>query len=183
MDKCKHRYSLSSHSCDVLIFRCRKCGESASRKTSKEERKKIIKDGREFLKSVKGSIHWIYHQFRDRFMEKDGRTFKCFGYDLMVKVRRWVKKHPSIQIVSTDCRAFMGAMLVLIPHESKYQYFGTTAIFIDQDSSRAPTEFFLYPYHTADLVKALHKIQTWEKKKRPKQPKSFAETLQFNTGK
>lgn len=179
MDKCNHRYRLSAHSCAVLIFRCRKCGENASRATTKEEKKEIIKEFNASLRSTKDSIHWISHQYRKKFMERDRCTYKYFGYNLMQRVEKWVKNYPSIQVVPVDCGYFMGAILVLIPHENKYEYFGTTAIFIEQDDSKPPAEFFLYPSSTKWLMEALRKIQTWEKKKRPKPPKSFVETLRL----
>lgn len=150
---------------------------------------KVLLDGRLdiFIKPPHRNIHRVYHNFVKKFTTniKFSKTeYKYSGHEFMVKFERWAKNYPNdIQIVRCDDKLFMGARLYLIDHKSKSEFMGTTVIYANQITD--PTTFFLYPYHTKDLINALVHVKKLHKqyipitKKAQKELNSILKTIKY----
>jgi hypothetical protein len=104
------------------------------------------------------NIHKVYHSFCKKFKENGDPQgmYLSKGYSLMIAVQKWAKNYPNdIKIVGIDDSFHAGSDLVLIEHKTNTDYFGITAVVIPQCSGENPIEFFMYPNHQKDLIKAL----------------------------
>ena len=117
----------------------------------------------------KSHVHTVWHEFSRRFKTKDGFKYKKKGYDLMVAVERWQKRHlKDVRIVGVDDSYFASSYLVLVEHKTARQYMGTTVVVVPQCTGEDPLEFFLYPSHRKGLIEALLGIRAaaWPIEKR-----------------
>lgn len=156
MNSHKHKFKVAAWCGDQVTFSC-SCGEKRERKMDREERRRApslrLRPRRE------DDVHHVWHDFMRRFMEKDG-GWRYGGYDLMERAGRWAEKFPDdVRIVRCDDASHAGSDLVLIEHRAKNDYMGTTAVFIPQCAGGSPAQFFLYPDHLDDLLRALREIQ------------------------
>ena len=132
-------------------------------------------------------LHKVWHKFTDMLEDNDRYTkpaqvfshFKTFkngktktitrygreldftklvGYELMCEVRKYMQKNKEIQMVAVDDDHHAGSQLLLIPHERKDYFMGTTVMFIPQCTSTQNT-FFLYTDALDELIKKLQEIQ------------------------
>ncbi len=161
MMKHKHRFRYSGHNVKEIHFRC-KCGERKSREATDKEKKRIKDDWDKFEKRS-AQMHRIAWDFDKRF--KTGPdTWKKTGFELMSAVGKWAQKHPTVIETSCDDYCAAGATLVMIPHETRGEYWGTTVYFLQQFGP--PAEFFFYPGNHEEVLSALNKI-----KRRFREPK------------
>jgi len=134
--------------------------------------------------SQPGGIHYIWHQFLDHMKKKfytlvpgikkdltqSKRKYKetdfskVKGYEAMCHVARFANKHPEVKIVGVDDNWHASSDLVLIPHESADEYWGTSVVYLSQCSPDTNC-FFLYPEHLDMLIEELLKIQQKQKEK------------------
>lgn len=156
----KHSYKLAySSSCGNSVkaaFKC-KCGDLKEKELSKKEKFALKRVDNQY-----GNIHKVFHDFLKKFANFGGvpTVFKSKGADLSDAVEVWAKKYPNdVRMVRCDDSFHSTSDLVLIEHKSKNYYMGTTAVYIPQCSGEDPIEFFLYPSHTNQLIKALQEIK------------------------
>jgi hypothetical protein len=175
---CKHRFRFTSysgrgrggrkfkykvlkktvHAVSVALtfgFRCDKCGEAVERKATPKERalheKRVDWQG-------KPSVHKTWYEFQRHFKKDDAYRFT--GYDLMVRVEKWARKHPhEVRCLSIDDSAFASSTLLLVEHRHTREYMGTTAVVIPQCTGEKPIEFFMYPSHRDEIIAALVSIR------------------------
>lgn len=186
--QCNHKYKVSSFSgCTVhaksrihnpgtknayqcapltLGERCDKCGDRQDRAATAKERLKYHKYRLECDRHSK-AIHKLWHKFMDEFIDFDQpieKRWKYRGYDMMERVAKFAKKHPEVKITGCDDSYHAGSDIVLVPHidslakDKRDRYWGTTVIVIPQCDGQYPCEFFLYPGHKKDLLKALRDL-------------------------
>ena len=101
-----------------------------------------------------------------KYFYKNGKELdftKLVGYDVMCEVRKYIKKNPQIKMVAVDDEHHSGSQLLLIPHERKDYFMGTTMMFIPQCTSTQNT-FFLYPNAVDELIEELKEIQKKQNK-------------------
>lgn len=133
-----------------VTLECTECGFYKEREATREEAK-FLRPSFGFKQAT--SVHKVAHEYDRRFKGLS-------GYELIVKVERWAKKYPDdVRLVSVDDSHFAGSLLVLIEHRTKTQYMGTSAIIIPQCTGEAPIQFFLYPGHRRELMRALASIE------------------------
>ncbi len=136
-------------------FRCDKCGETVERKATPKERalheKRVDWNG-------KPNVHKVWHEFQRRFKKDD--VYRSIGFDLMVRVEKWAKKHPrEVRCLHIDDSYFANSLLLLVEHRHARGYMGTTAVVIPQCTGEKPIEFFLYPGDRDALIVALKSIR------------------------
>ena len=115
------------------------------------------------------NVHFVWHRFCKYFEDSKSDEFpppyKWKGYALMCKIRKFVKKYPQdIRILRCDDDYHAGSILVTILHRSKYDFMGTTVIFVPQCTGESPIRFFLYPGHDTDMIKELTRITKIQKR-------------------
>jgi len=142
----------------VVTFQC-DCGFSQCQSATPSETrayKQYDKASHEYSKS----LHSIYHNFARKFMLGDmTQIFKVGGYALMCRVEKWAEKFPTVKCIHCDDSVHAGSLMVLIPHETKEEYWGTTVVFIPQCTGEPPTSLFLYPNHHHNLISELINIR------------------------
>lgn len=180
-----HKFVVAWYQGDTVAFRC-SCKEERSRKMTKEELHHLKDDGTT-LTSIrvprKFDVHYVWHKFVKAFKkeidiqwneytskDKNGKdkkvrfrtsnlVYKWSGFELAKRIEKWAKRWPNdIKIVGCDDAYHAGSDLVLIEHKAPVNYMGTTVLYIPQCTSEQPIEFFLYPYHRKELVRALQYI-------------------------
>lgn len=136
------------------------------------------------------AIHKVWHQFTDelakkynkparlcvgskklkngklKFIYKNDKELdlsKLTGYDVMTDIRNYIMKHKEIKMVAVDDDVFSGSQLLLIPHETKNKFMGTTVMFVPQCTT-TQNVFFLYPDAVDNLIKELREIQKRQNK-------------------
>lgn len=154
--ECEHEFKPSAYSGSP------KCGKENERPMTKKELKKWVKRCKEQDRRCK---EWnkLWHKFSNKL--SDHVTFKYKGYDLMERVERFAKKHPTVKIAHVDDSYFSSSYIAFFPHERKDEYWGTTALLIPQCSGEPATAFFLYPGHVDGLIEVLQEIQKNQKAK------------------
>lgn len=163
--KCKHTYKTLAVTGLDITFKCNKCGHVRSRNLTNEESDLYKKETSSSWKNV-AHIHTLYHDYVDNVLNS-----KAIGYELMVKSEKWAARHPEVQIVRCDDAVHAGSSMVLIPHQSEFQYHGVSVVYIPQCTGEKPVQFFLYPDHRYALTTALLAVARMESKTRKKQPK------------
>ena len=153
----KHNYKTMYSTVDEIYVVC-ECGEAKKHKPTPAEIKEIKTETKRMFAAAEHSIHGVWYKFVEKFMTPNG-GFKYNGYDFMKCIERFVKKVPEIEILRCDDSAQASSYLVLIPHQTKAEFHGTTVVYIPQCTSEPPTSFFLYPNHTKNLIKKLQKIE------------------------
>jgi len=163
--ECEHEFKPSAYSGSwkkgTIWEKCSKCGkENNERPMTKKELKKWVKMCKEQDRKCK---EWnkLWHTFSNKLSS----PFKYKGYDLMERVERFAKKHPTVKIAHVDDSYFSSSYIAFFPHECKDEYWGTTALLIPQCSGEPATAFFLYPGHVDGLIKVLQEIQKNQKAK------------------
>jgi hypothetical protein len=91
--------------------------------------------------------------------------WKYSGYKMMKQIEKFAKKHPDVILLSCDDSYNAGSMIVLIPHRSKEEYWGTTVVSIPQCTGEPPLEMFLYPGHAMEIERALHIVNQESRQK------------------
>lgn len=153
--KHRHHFRHAWYSGKEIGFRCR-CGEEKRRPTTDKEKREIAESwGKREKRS--GAMHRISWDFSKRFKTADRQGWKKEGYELMAAVEKWAAKHPTVIVTGCDDYCYAGARLVLIPHERRGEYWGTTVYFLQQFGP--PAEFFLYPGHLDGMLSALKKLK------------------------
>ena len=153
-----HRWQFAWHSGTgkktTICFRCTidGCRESQERRVKPAEAR--------FLGRDQSKIHVVFHDFVRRFIKKDEK-FRWTGYDLILRVERWAKRWPNdVRIVGCDDSVFSGSDLVLIEHQDKREYMGTSVVYIPQNGVLIePAQFFLYPSAGKHLINMLRDIR------------------------
>ena len=151
----KHKFIWAGHRGDlkhngVLIYRCRECREEKVLPMTKEDWDRIGFDQED--------VHKVWHDFCKKFKNDAGWEYQ--EAELQSAVETWAKDYPDdVRIAGCDDTYFMSSDLVLIEHQSKNKYMGTTVVYIPQRGE--PAEFFLYPGHRDWLDKAL--VGIWRK--------------------
>jgi len=156
MKDCLNQFAYSGYSGSVknghLFYRCR-CG------CSREKTLPMTRADEKVLRISQPDVHRVWHEFCRKFGANIG--WKSRGAELQDAVEEWAEKYPEdVQIVGCDDNHFMSSILVLIEHQAKDRYMGTSVIFIPQNEDD-PSDFFLYPGHRGALEKALATI--WRK--------------------
>lgn len=127
--------------------------------------KKVHKTWHEFCDYMSKWYYEYYYPLRydkkSNKCVKSKRRLKAFssknmqGYKTMVRVERYVEKHPEIQIVKCDDSVFSSSMIVLVPHPTM----GISFIYIPQNNTYIQGELFLYPDHSEELIEKLTKMR------------------------
>jgi hypothetical protein len=160
--KCKWRRA--SHSLSTLFFMCSfpGCFKQMTKETTPEE-KKLIKA----MFNKNDDIHRVWHNFQKHFIDRpegEPKSFKWKGYELSQKIERWAQKYPEdVHICAIDDSHFMSSDLVLIEHKSKKSWMGVSAVLVCQNNDPV-VQFFLYPGHVENVMKALAKVTVKAKK-------------------
>ena len=94
---------------------------------------------------------------------KDFDITQMKGYKAITRIEKFIKKNKQIIPVMCDDSGHATSYFYLIPHKTKKEYWGTTALFVPQCSSEQNV-FFLYPENLDELIKELQKLQKTEKK-------------------
>jgi hypothetical protein len=145
----------------TLGFRCSRCGENVAREATPGERKFY---GPRVAWERRPNTHTVWHEFMKRFKTKDGSGYLWKGYDFMGRVQKWARRYPKdVRITSIDDSYFAGSILVLVEHKTPRSYMGTTVVVVPQCSGESPLEFFMYPGHRRELLKALRAIHVASK--------------------
>jgi len=145
----KHRMELSSYSGNELSFRCWECREEMTRPPTKPEAQWIDGMFRNMFYRMK--IHVLYHRFAKLYIGENGEL-KVKGWALMKKARLFVRNHPECLLTTCDDNLHCSSSILLIPHESETEFWGTTAVIIPQCGE--PTIVFFYPRCMTDLLNA-----------------------------
>ena len=156
--KHRHRWQLQSYGGWEVSFRC-SCGETKSRRMTKAEYDWQVNSTRKWgvlRKSKEGDIHYIFHKFLSQLCDEYLKP-KFSGYDLMQRMARFACRYPTCKILTCDDSSHSGSYILLIPHENKTEYWGTTLIITPQFGQ--PTAIFLYPGHLDEMLKALQATQ------------------------
>lgn len=164
LTKCKHAFKKHSYNFKKMTFCCTKCNTLKSRKTTEKE-KQII--DREWHRREKRAavMHKDWWDFVDKFGANDNCTkWKKRGYKLMTEVRDFAKTHRSIKTVTCDDASHATSELVLIPHKTRSEYWGTSIVVIPQCTGEDPTVFFLYPENLENLRNTLSSIHSQARK-------------------
>ena len=146
------------------------------RPVSARERKNIYRYMKLEEKETK-ILHGDWHNFSKTFRpwnKKKGEQWIDKGYSLMLKVEKWLKKHPRCYQISCDDNAFASSMLVFVPHYTPRGWMGITVVFIPQCTGEDPTPFFLYPSHAknfAEMLQMFSKLMKCRGKAYPPSPK------------
>ncbi len=92
--------------------------------------------------------------FREDGTIKEFDVTKLVGYEAMIRIEKYVKKHPEIRLVTMDDDVFSTSYIVLIPHPTM----GITMIIIPQCTT-VQNVAFLYPMNAHDLIEEIAKMQ------------------------
>lgn len=145
-----------------FFFIC-KCGWRLDRKATPKETAAVLKEAREFLHNSR-EMHRLGRLYQKQFLD-DHQEFKLTGYPLMQKLERFAMAHPEVTLLRCDDSWHAGSSIMLIPHETKTEYWGTTVVVAPQCKGK-PEEIFLYPIHAMALHKALTTIVNKQRKKK-----------------
>lgn len=152
----KHNYKLLSYSGREVSYRC-SCGNEYSRSTTKQEAKDISAS---ILRSIspprEHNVHFVWHRVQ-RAIDRLGNSANNSNLHSIFK--RFSRQYPKdVVICRCDDSMHMGSQLVLIHHQCKYGFMGTS-VFILTQAERTPMKFFLYPGHSQQLIKELSKTK------------------------
>lgn len=186
--KCKTCKTFTSNQTSMsgaaVTYVCSKCRGLFVRPITVKERAKFMAEVLP-LRDPAHNVHHVFHEFSHKFSPyvPTGETYKDWkgkvcprmeekwkwtGYDLMERVAQWAKKYPKfVTITRCDDDYHSGSNLVLIEHRKlsgKDRYMGTSVIYIPQCNGDKPTRLFLYPSHHDELIRALGKTRTRNKK-------------------
>lgn len=96
------------------------------------------------------AITWRYRNYNEYELSK-----RLCGYDVMMKIRKYVKRYlPQIKIINCDDAMHAGSDILLIPHPKH----GITVMYIPQISG-IQNQFFLYDGHYDMLMTELMKMK------------------------
>ncbi|MDP3771072.1 MAG: hypothetical protein Q8R16_02120 [bacterium] len=136
----------------IILKRCR-CGERRERNANAAEaavlRQQQQRDEQRMREMFRPS-----REFDRRFRTKDGSKWRYTGYDLMVRVERWAKRHPDrVKIVGCDDNHHASSILCVIERSTAAYWMGLDVVVIPQHGG-TPQEFFLYP-NAADALETM----------------------------
>jgi len=172
MNKCKHNWHVSSYTgvsaksklrkkCWPQIWhKCSKCESDTQRNMTDEEVEHYREKQKKQLKEI-DDLHKLWHKFSRQFKIDDNK-WKLGGWKFIKAAEKFTEKNPEVVITRCDDACFTGSVLVLIPHATEKRIMGITVVVIPQNSGY-PTEIFLYPHHTKDLISALIKMPKGKK--------------------
>lgn len=89
---------------------------------------------------------------------------KIHGWTAICWACEFIKNNPKVINCPVDDNSHASSDLLLIPHEDKNEYWGTTVMFIPQCNNEQGV-FFLYPPDLSNLIKELQKIEKRQKEK------------------
>lgn len=168
----KHRWKLVSLSKNEGTWKC-SCGEHRNRKwTPHEQKQHVIPHIDEMFNPLpQKNVHRFWHPFAKWL---NGLCERKSSYDVMQAIEGYAKRKPEsgIMITDVDDDAFASSNLVIMPHQSDYEYMGASVIFVPQCTGEKPIKFFMYPSHVDGLMRVLKKLQKLAKKKRKKKSRS-----------
>lgn len=97
------------------------------------------------------NIHYDWHHIPKYDPEKG-------GYAYSKELKTWAADKPRVRWFGVDDAAFMSAIIFLIPSMSKWQSMGVNVLYVPQLGE--PLNFFCYPHHLKNLLKAFTDIST-----------------------
>ena len=117
-----------------------------------------------------------FHKYVDRFKKETGlKVFYSLvrkkyddNYQEMKRVQNYTEEHPSIKVVGCDDDYHASSDLVLVPHESDYEWMGLSVQYIPQCTGEKSIRFFLYPSNLDKFIKTLKHYQKCQRKRRHK---------------
>jgi hypothetical protein len=108
-------------------------------------------------KNKDGSLEVIYNKRK----LKSFTSKNMLGWSAMMRVERYAKTHKEIKIVRCDDGMHSSSLIVLVPHPTM----GITCIYIPQNETNQPNQFFLYPDNSIELLKEITKMRKKCKRK------------------
>lgn len=174
-NKCNHKKQQVVSVVSVVggqnkIIRCNRCQKRWEVPLNAEEKHLWKERTKKENKHIK-DMHSISLAFHKAFY--DGRTWKYSGYKMLQHVEKFAKKHPEVVLLSCDDSYNAGSGIVLIPHRTQEEYWGTTMVIIPQCTGEPPLEMFLYPGHSLAFEKALHAFNQESRKKQKTAKKKY----------
>ena len=155
--ECKHKYKVKYYSGKEITSKCTKCNTTLVTQIPESEKKKVMGDL--FDVPPEKNVHLVWFDFKKEFFDPTG---KWDINDIWRNIDNWVKKWPKdVTFLSCDDEMFMGARIILITHQCKRNYMGTTLVYITQTGHFS--QLFLYPGHMSELIKALVRITNGSK--------------------
>jgi len=105
--------------------------------------------------------YWRFQEHMKQWYHDERGEFdptQLIGYECQERIEEYAKTHKDeIVIIYCDDNYYTLSILVLIPHKSKKEYWGTTVIFVPQCSG-IRNELFLCADSHVDLYQALDKM-------------------------
>ncbi len=181
--RCKHKFKfVGRRGRFEFYFRCR-CGARRTRVPTKAEAVWCSARDREAkLDAKRGAhIHTLFHRFQSKFWDESAHQYKLRGYKFMVAVEQFARHNLSVVLCQCDDSAHTGSLIVLIPHETEDEYWGTTVVTIPQHDE--PSEMFLYPHHLKGVLSALTGLAVRTEQKNKPRRKKHVWTPSWNNGK
>jgi hypothetical protein len=170
-EKCNHKKRQVLVGGQNKIIKCNTCEKRWEVPFNAEEKRLWLERTKKEDQRLK-DIHTLGWAFHKAFY-RDG-TWKYSGYKMMKQVEKFAKKHPEVILLSCDDSYHAGSMIVLIPHRSKEEYWGTTVVSIPQCTGEPPLEMFLYPGHAMEIERALHIVnQEYRQKQKTAKKKDY----------
>jgi hypothetical protein len=144
------KLTLSSYSMQYKEYRCGCRKTIHFEKTTADDRNKIKIASR---LNNSDSKHKLWHSIAKNVLGSG-----LIGSDLIDKMDRFVKKHPSIIATGVDDDHFCNSAVYYIPHENESEIWGVTVLYIPQCTGEKPISFFLYPDHLRGQIYAINEI-------------------------
>lgn len=158
-NRCIHKFEVYCYMgwkpLSQVIERCIFCHEERARKPTKAEQTENTKRLKQGM-----DIHAIYHKVCKRLEGLD-------GFEAIEEAEKLAKKYkPCVRLVGCDDDAHSSSSLLLVDHENKDRYMGTSVIYLPQYKGTKAT-FFLYPGDREELINALEIVRrkTLDRKK------------------
>lgn len=158
--KCKHNYRVSSRCAKTITFECEKCKNKDTRELTESEQKLVDEEwaDRSQYKHT-DAVNEIFNQ-----KSKYNQNHNVYGDELITLLEKYVEENPDCKIVWCDDDHFTISMLLFLPHLGTKGYWGTTVIYVPQNSDGGePRSFFMYPNHLNRLVKVACELQKIQK--------------------
>lgn len=158
--ECNHNWKLLGTSMKNKSFRCTLCDEIKYEPLTKKEMVSHINKNNKMLKHSM-EMHAVYHKFVKKFKiftANEGGKWRWEGYTMMRMIENYIKRNKEIKLAWCDDSTHCGSCLVLIPHKSRSEYWGTTVVYIPQYGDK-PVQLFLYPGHLDGLMQEFGKFQ------------------------
>ena len=154
----QHSYQLSAwQKGDAVSFSCQ-CGEQFSRAMDAEE---LARYEAKINPAPADDVHHVWHELQ--LALPDGWADECSQegkIQIMDVIEEFATKYPDQVLISgCDDTYFSTSQLVLVTHEARDAFMGTTVLLITQCDEQPPAQFFLYPGHADGMADALGIIQ------------------------